>query len=142
MKDISRMFKSQKNKPDRWIWQQTREGKKVRAICDYIFSGETIKWRNFVPIDIDFDTDHRLLAAKLESNEIEKYKRYVKMRIKPQVKLFPPESKISSSSLNDQNMLFKSIMESMNKEKKSRKEKESWISEKTYKILSSKVKAL
>ena len=64
------------------------------------------------------------------------------MRMKPPVKLFPPESKISSNSLNDQNMLLKSIMESMNKEKKSRKEKESWISEKTYKILSSKVKAL
>ena len=40
--------------------------KKVRAICDYIFSGEAIKWRNFVPIDVDFDTDHRLLVAKLE----------------------------------------------------------------------------
>ena len=51
------------------------------------------------------------------------------MRMKPPVKLFPPESKISSNSLNDQNMLLKSIMESMNKEKKSRKEKENLKSE-------------
>ena len=66
MKDVSKMFKSRRNKPHRWTWQQIREGKKVRAICDYIFSGEAIKWRNFVPIDVDFDTDHRLLVAKLE----------------------------------------------------------------------------
>ena len=65
MKDVSKMFKSRRNKPHRWTWQQIREGKKVRAICDYIFSGEAIKWRNFVPIDIDFDTDHRLLVAKI-----------------------------------------------------------------------------
>ena len=67
MNDISRKFKCRKNKPHWWTWQQKREGKKVRAICDYIFSGETVEWRNFVPIDIDFDTDHRLLTAKMTS---------------------------------------------------------------------------
>ena len=67
MSNISRKFKCQKNKPHRWTWQQTREGKKVRAICNYIFSGGTVEWRNFVPIDINFDTDHRLLTAKIIS---------------------------------------------------------------------------
>ena len=43
-----------------------KRGEKVKAICDYIFSGDAIKWRNFVPIDVDFDTNHRLLVAKLE----------------------------------------------------------------------------
>ena len=39
------------------------------------------------------------------------------MRMNPPVKLFPPESKISSSSLNDQNMYLKILKESMEETK-------------------------
>ena len=130
-----------KKKPHRWTWQQTREGKKVRAICDYIFSGGTVEWRNFVPIDINFDTDHILLTAKIISKGKEKYKHYVKMRMKPLVTLFPPRSKVSNSQ-NDQNEYLRIIKESIEEDQKGREKKKSWISEETYGVLNRKVKAL
>ena len=141
MSDILRKFKCQKNKPHRWTWQQTREGKKVRAICDYIFSGGTVEWRNFVPIDINFDTDHRLLTAKIISKGKEKYKHYVKMRMKPLVTLFPPRSKVSNSQ-NDQNEYLRIIKESIEEDQKGKEKKKSWISEETYGVLNRKIKAL
>ena len=141
MSNISRKFKCQKNKPHRWTWQQTREGKKVRAICDYIFSGETAEWRNFVPIDINFDTDHRLLTAKIISKGKEKYKHYVKMRMKPSVTLFSPRSKVSNSQ-NDQNEYLRIIKESIEEDQKGREKKKSWVSEETYGVLNRKIKAL
>ena len=141
MNDISRKFKCRKNKPHRWTWQQKREGKKVRAICDYILSGETVEWRNFVPIDIDFDTDHRLLTAKMTSGGREKYRRYVKMRMKPSVTLFPPKSKVSNSR-DEQNENLRIIKESIEEDQKGKEKKKSWISEKTYGVLRRKVKAL
>ena len=58
MNDISKRFKCRKKKPYRWTWQQIREGKKIRTICNYIFSEKSLLWTNFVPIDIQFDTDH------------------------------------------------------------------------------------
>ena len=141
MNDVLKKFKSQKNKPHRWTWQQTREGKKVRAICDYIFSGKTVEWKNFVPIDITFDTDHRLLTAKIRSSGKERYKNYVRMRMKPLVTLFPPKSKVSNSQ-NDQNEYLRIIKESIEEGKMEKKEKKSWISEATFKILNRKVKVL
>ena len=91
MNDISKRFKCRKKKPHRWTWQQIREGKKIRAICDYIFSGKSLLWTNFVPIDIQFDTDHRLLTARLKTSRVKEYKKYVERRQKPPVTLFPSQ---------------------------------------------------
>ena len=113
----------------------------MRAICIYIFSGRTVEWRNFVPIDISFDTDHRLLTAKIISKGKENYKRYVKMRTKPSVNLFPPKSKVSNSQ-DDQNEHLRVIKESIDEDQKRKEKKKSWISEETYRILARKIKAL
>ena len=60
----------------------------------------------------------------------------------PPVKLFPPESKISSSSLNDQNMYLKILKESVEETKIEKEKKKSWISDETFEILNKKIKAL
>ena len=64
------------------------------------------------------------------------------MRMNPPVKLFPLESKISSSSLNDQNMYSKILKESVEERKIEKEKKKSWISDKSFKILDKKIKAL
>ena len=75
MNDVSKKFKRRKNKPHQWTWQQLGGGQNVRALCDYIFSGKTVEWKKFVPFDITFDMDHRILTAELKSNRKEKYKK-------------------------------------------------------------------
>ena len=37
MKDVSKMFKSRRNKPHRWTWQQIREGKKSEQYVTIFF---------------------------------------------------------------------------------------------------------
>ena len=64
------------------------------------------------------------------------------MRMNPPAKLFPPESKISSSSLNDQNMCLKILKESVEERKIEKEKKKSWISDETFEILNKKIKAL
>ena len=56
------------------------------------------------------------------------------MKMNPPAKLFPPESKISSSSLNDQNMYLKILKESVEERKIEKEKKKSWISDKTFEI--------
>ena len=92
----------------------------------------TVEWKNFVQIDITFDTDHRLLTAKFKLNGM-------RIRVKPPATLFPPESKISNSQ-NDQNEYLRIIKESIEERKKEKKEKKSWISEETFKIMNKKSK--
>ena len=61
--------------------------------------------------------------------------------MKPLVALFPPKPKVSNSQ-NDQNEYLRIIKESIEEGKMEKKEKKSWISEATFKILNRKVKAL
>ena len=98
-------------------------------------------WMNFVPIDIQFDTDHQLLTGRLKTSRVKEYKKYVERRQKPPVTLFPSQrdKKRVDESPNE---LLRSIMESISEEKKRRREKKSRILDKTYEMLSSKVKAL
>jgi hypothetical protein len=69
LRDISTEFKMRRGKPHKWTWRKWREGERVSAICDYILSGRTLQWKNFVNVDVDFDTDHRLIKGKLRSRK-------------------------------------------------------------------------
>lgn len=69
LRDISTEFKMRRGKPHTWTWRQWRKGEKVDAICDYILSGRTLQWKNFVNVDVGFDTDHRLIKGKLRSRK-------------------------------------------------------------------------
>ena len=91
--------------------------------------GKSLLWTNFVTINIDFDTDHRLLTARLKTSKAKEYKKYVEKRQKPPVTLFPFQRDKKSVD-ESPNELLKSIMESISKEQKNTKERESWISEK------------
>ena len=102
--------------------------------------GKTIGWTNFVTIDIPFDTDHRLLTARLKTSRIKEYQKYVKKRQNLPVTLFPTQEK--SKIGHSQNELLRIIKENIEEGKKNKKGKKLWISERTYKILNSKVNAL
>ena len=98
------------------------KGRKSEQFVTTFSRGKTVEWKNFAPIDITFDIDHRLLTAKIRLSGKERYKNYVRMRMKPLVTLFPPKSKVSNSQ-NDQNEYLRIIKESIEEGKREKKEK-------------------
>ena len=139
LKNIAKEFKSTAKKPFSWTWRRWREGRKIQSVCDYILRGESTKWKNFKMVDMNLDTDHRLIKGQLIPGGKNNYKSYIKKRKSAGVKIF---GKDKTEESTETNKLMKELKEAVKTEKQQSKKDRSWISERTFKLLREKVKAL
>ena len=65
MRNLMKQFRPKQRNTFNWSWSKFREGKEVRALCDYILFGKNIKWKSSNMVKMNFDSDHRLLQGKL-----------------------------------------------------------------------------
>ena len=90
-------------------------------------------------IDVDYDSDHRLLKGKLLTNKGKKYHKYVEDRTTPPVELFPLESVDGPSEAD---MRLRTLKDTLAKSKGVEKEEKSWISADSFALLRIKAQAL
>ena len=90
-------------------------------------------------IDVDFDSDHRLLKGKLITQKGKKYHRYMKERTSPTVDLFPMDS---GDGLSEADERFRDLKEALETPKVVEKEERSWISARSFELLHRKAQAL
>ena len=123
--DVSTKFKSRRRKPHNWTWRCWRDGEKIQSICDYILASEQMKFRNFVTTDVAFDSDHRLLTAKISlDGNWRKYKAYRSNREAIPFRLFP-----TVSNQNNDDQLIRGLQEEIEVKSPSMGPDRSWISE-------------
>lgn len=101
LSDLKRHFTPRKRieRWKEWTWSQKRnDGTRIRSVCDYILTQERSQFRYFQLKEPRFDSDHRLLHAKLQLNPIEEHRSYVQQRTKPPVSI--PSNRRSRSMDN------------------------------------------
>ena len=94
--------------------------------------GEETKWQLFNMIDVDFDSDHRLLKGKLIIHKGKKYHRYLKERTTLLVELFPLES---VDGLSEVDKRFRALKDALEEPKEVEKEERSWILAQSFELL-------
>jgi len=86
----------------RWTWSQTRNGHRLRSLCDYILGSSRSDFRNVqfktVP---NFDSDHRLVRGDLVLPHAKQHSTYVKLR-----RRFPFRVPTNSTRLSDRKLAF------------------------------------
>ena len=100
----------------------------------YILSGKQIKWKNFVVATRVFDMDHRLLMGNIKLDVKSKYKKYLKLRNKPNIEV--------NDVRKEENELLMKLQESKDKGKKELEKNRSWILDETFRLLKEKMRAL
>ena len=84
-------------------------------------------------VDMNFDSDHRLLKGKLTSKVSQSYGHYIKSRTKPPIILFP---QINGESEMDRRLKF--LYDALEKEKLVKAKDTSWISKQSFNLLHQK----
>ena len=116
-----------------------REGQRVQSMCDYILTGEDVKWKNCRAIDIQFPTDHRMVKGKLLSKQNRKYVNYMKERKEHGIDIYG-ENEWDGG--NESDKILKELHDALSDDLPAAKKYQSWISEETFQILRDKSKAL
>ena len=101
--------------------------------------GENTSWQLFNMIDVDYDSDHRLLKGKLIAHKGKTYHQYMKDRKTLPVELFPLELVDGPSEVDRR---FQTLKEALDKPKEIEKEDKSWISAQSFELLRRKAQAL
>jgi hypothetical protein len=121
-----------------WTWShRRRDGYRDRNVCDYILVQERSHFRSFQVKQPHFDSDHRLIQAKLYLQPKEEHRNYVSKRTK-----FPITSPINQQNKADE--ILKELMETVKSadvQKQSEDRKTSWISDETWQLIDQKASA-
>ena len=114
------------------------EGRKVKAVCDYILTGRKLKWRNFRVIETDFDSDHKLVKGRLRTNKVKTYWRRLRERKKPKVDVFAEE--IGQREVDKELQSLYEVVKAYGSSKG--RERKQWISKEAFKLMHKKKSAL
>lgn len=141
LQNLSRKFKARRKKPFTWTWRKYRDGEKIQAVCDYMLTGSKLHWKNFVVVDVMFDTDHRLIKGRMLSKSSTVYKKYLLGRQKPAVDLYAEHANTD----NDQtaaDVLLHELHDALPPAPRPVAKSRSWISAQSFALLARKTRAL
>ena len=125
-----------------WTWWQRREGAIVKATTDYILFQEANDATSYSLKTPRFDTDHRLVKAGLKARSVKEHRRYVKKRTEFPVTLIP-----TGADANEGDKILGELREAAkrldedNEEDDLKGDARSWISEKSFRLMSRKAMA-
>lgn len=137
--DLTSQFKARVKKPFCWTWRQVPDGQRVQAICDYILTGQNLRWKNCRLVDVSFDSDHRLLKGDLILGPPWRYKAYLAQRQTPPV---PVNQEAEGALTRTANLHLAEVRTAVPKKLPEEAVDRSWISPATFEWLRKKAIAV
>ena len=113
-----------------WTWiSRRRDGRRYGAICDHIASDDPSCFTNCQIVEPRFDTDHFGLVARIRLASKQQHRRYAKSRSKY------PIPKLKPGDMNQADKLLTELTEAVTAKKKTNGRDNSWISDRTWKLI-------
>ena len=119
----------------RWTWRQRRQGVLHGAVCDVIASDDPNSFLNCQIREPRFDTDHMVLVAKVRLSSKRHHRRYARSRSTYPIPKLKPED------MTPAERLLAELTEAADKGSKTNGRDNSWISDRTWKLMDRKADA-
>ena len=131
----SRFIQSKKRRYKNWTWRQKRGNALHGAVCDIIASDDPSSFLNCQIKTPRFDTDHSAIIGTVRLVAKRHHRRYARSRS------MYPIPKLKPEEMNRADKLLAELAEHAAKKKKTDGRNNSWISDRTWKLLDRKADA-
>ena len=118
-----------------WTWRMRRDNALHGAVCDAILSNDPASFSNCRIGTPRFDTDHSILIGMVKLVAKRHHRRYAKSRSKY------PIAKVKPEDMNRADQLLAELAEHAAKRKKSDGRDNSWISDRTWRLIDQRTEA-
>ena len=130
--DILDHFRIRKKNHGEWTWEQIREGRRIRARCDYILSDSEADFSKCQIIDTHLDTDHRMMKGVLELDCGREHRKYVQKRTRRPRIYWHPRGKSRAD------IILEELEEDLPKQDLSDQRQQSYLEESTWALIDRK----